>query len=223
MKRVRLHKVNLTNLRVSRINHSCKPNVRHLWDEKLKVHHIRTTVDIPANTEICTSYIPLFEKGHERQRTLMKEWNFKCSCEACADNSSDGRRLKIAQLDNQIAAEATHYPREAMQHVQLRLDLMAEEGVFDEMGRTCMDGFQICVAWGDEANAKQWIRTSMKWDTILTGNIDKDKSVWLFNPQAHPDFRAALRQGDTEQALNHPGPTMTIGATFSKPNAYISA
>ena len=74
---------------ISRINHSCAPNVVWCWikgDKSKSVKQVRVCREIQEGEEILATYIePIktFPSREERQQNL-KSWNFTCDCEVCA-------------------------------------------------------------------------------------------------------------------------------------------
>src|SRR4051812_39053448 len=65
----------------SRINHSCRPNVHHFWDEEAKTENIYAIRDIAEGEEILTSYLyPVFKTREERRRELQRKLRFVCNC-----------------------------------------------------------------------------------------------------------------------------------------------
>merc|ERR1712062_858767 len=74
---------------VSRINHSCAPNLEFdlSWAEQYETVVIRVSAirQIEVGEEVCISYLPvrLNLAVHERQHQLRKHWLFDCGCELC--------------------------------------------------------------------------------------------------------------------------------------------
>ena len=73
---------------VSRINHSCSPNVLHCWNERHGELTLHAACDIELGTELSISYIPLATAAglsHQaRQARLRDSFGFCCECERCA-------------------------------------------------------------------------------------------------------------------------------------------
>lgn len=134
-----------------RLNHSCRPNVHHQWNSRLKKQTIHCIRPISPGEELVTAYFNCsgLERS-ERQKLQKSKWNFNCSCERCllseeALVASDTRAREISRLDDGIEMMAGLNPRLGLQYVQQRIDLMKEEDAFDltELVRTEFDAFQI--------------------------------------------------------------------------------
>ncbi|KAK7032043.1 hypothetical protein VNI00_013411 [Paramarasmius palmivorus] len=84
---------------VSKINHSCRPNVEPHWDSPTFSMHLRAVRDIKKGEELCFSYISdLLVPASSRQRDL-RSYGFECTCEACSDAAaSDARRKEIRKI-----------------------------------------------------------------------------------------------------------------------------
>ncbi|KAJ8682719.1 hypothetical protein QAD02_018511 [Eretmocerus hayati] len=71
---------------VALFNHSCNPGiVRYFVGDVMVVRAIRT---IPAGSEICENYGPIFthEEESARKRHLRLQYWFECRCEACENH-----------------------------------------------------------------------------------------------------------------------------------------
>ena len=72
-------------LRMSRFNHSCRPNAQHFWNGDTKTRDLRALRRIKEGEELTVSYsggLDLISRKERRAR--MKEaFNFECQCEAC--------------------------------------------------------------------------------------------------------------------------------------------
>ena len=69
---------------ISRINHSCAPNVVCL-DKSKVVKQVRVVRKIKEGEEILVKYFPGFlpESKNDRQK-MLRPWNFICICEVCS-------------------------------------------------------------------------------------------------------------------------------------------
>ena len=74
---------------ISRINHSCAPNVIWSWikgDKSRSVKRVRVCREIKEGEEILASYcvnVDLVLSKDERQK-MLSNWNFTCNCEVCS-------------------------------------------------------------------------------------------------------------------------------------------
>ena len=69
-------------LKMSRLNHSCRPNADWFWNEDTNTLDVRAVRKIKAGEEITLCYITLWARK-ERRTELKQDWNFDCDCEAC--------------------------------------------------------------------------------------------------------------------------------------------
>ena len=75
---------------VARINHSCKPNAHHFYNEDDRTEEVWAMEPIRAGEEINISYIRTFCSKNFRQELLQDKFGFYCSCSVC---SLTGERL----------------------------------------------------------------------------------------------------------------------------------
>jgi len=68
---------------VARINHSCKPNAHHFFNEEDKSEEVWVMEPIKAGEEITVSYIRTFCSRNFRQELLQDRFGFQCSCSVC--------------------------------------------------------------------------------------------------------------------------------------------
>lgn len=71
------------HLLISRCNHSCRPNAHFAWDEESSVGCLWTKRPIRKGCEVLINY---GARGcrRRRQRFLMRNFNFTCTCELCS-------------------------------------------------------------------------------------------------------------------------------------------
>ena len=79
--------------RVSRINHSCEPNVTfHVsWSEEYNtmINSIVAARDMELGEEVCISYLPLSMPAVQRRRDFQRHWGFTCDCLSCRRDSAE--------------------------------------------------------------------------------------------------------------------------------------
>ncbi|KAH7294566.1 hypothetical protein KP509_27G007700 [Ceratopteris richardii] len=68
---------------VSMLNHSCRPNC--CFYSEGNVMHVRATKDITKNSELCLSYINLYEARGTRKEQLAVSKHFDCACSRCTE------------------------------------------------------------------------------------------------------------------------------------------
>ena len=69
---------------VARINHSCKPNAHHFFNEEDKTEEVWVMETIKAGEEITISYIRTFCSKNFRQELLQDKFGFSCACSVCS-------------------------------------------------------------------------------------------------------------------------------------------
>lgn len=124
---------------------SCCPNALFRWDRGTFSGEIRALRPISAGEEVTISYFQgIMEPGavtHERQKFLLKCYNFKCTCPVCSRSSklrdrSDEERLTISAYIPNIGK----YYRDIVEdwiidegddRARLPKDLQAVEGFLD--------------------------------------------------------------------------------------------
>ena len=131
---------NMLFLRVSGINHSCKPNVAWVAEFSLKDSakvsvkaSVRALVPIKAGDELTSNYSfrPFLERGEygmcrEERRLLMKErYSLDCLCNVCSENDKedDELRKKYQSLDRQLGAKLEEGTKEAVDMAEKKLEI----------------------------------------------------------------------------------------------------
>ncbi|KAL5400896.1 hypothetical protein PMIN06_006873 [Paraphaeosphaeria minitans] len=90
---------------IARINHSCRPNAAHRWNEKLKRRSVYATRGIEAGEEIFVSFIPLLLPRGERRKKLAR-YGFTCTCPACSQHPAELHRSDQSRVDIEHALRA---------------------------------------------------------------------------------------------------------------------
>ena len=93
-------------LLLSRINHSCNPNV--VWSYTRadpNIREVRALRDIDVGEELEVGYsdksLILYQTSDERRETLKQHWNFLCICSLCKDPEvNDKKRRELKSLNN---------------------------------------------------------------------------------------------------------------------------
>lgn len=75
-------------------NHSCRPNIKkYRIDNRM---YFQTTQDIKQGEQVCIDYYHVLDEPFEvRQKTMMENWFFNCSCERCV--------LEATELNDQFS------------------------------------------------------------------------------------------------------------------------
>ncbi|KAK3823218.1 MAG: hypothetical protein J3Q66DRAFT_139557 [Benniella sp.] len=175
---------------ISRINHSCAPNVTHTWNPKTNKENIYAIKDIPEGSEILTSYLLPFMTRAERQEVLSRSFRFTCQCEVCAVDSSeeyDAAVKRIKLCTDLIVSSASSNPRKSIGYVREALALMDK---IDERGKTpyYYDGYQICAQYSDYIEAKKWADLLLESYVMEEGEEGEKYARYLKysqNPRSH--------------------------------------
>lgn len=161
---------------VSRINHSCRPNAQHAYNEKLKSMLVHAVREIPAGEELTLSYLN-GGPSTQRKQILKDNFRFDCTCELCSLPSSDlaksDDRLRRAQsLDEAIgdSKRVRNSPERALDDCRALRTIYQAEKISDlRLPRLYYDAFQICAMHGDRARASVFARRAWQTRTICEG------------------------------------------------------
>ncbi|KAJ7079799.1 hypothetical protein B0H15DRAFT_858090 [Mycena belliarum] len=129
---------------ISRLNHSCSPNVYGHFDIATFSYQIFAVRDISKDEELTVSYTGLYSDSKARQAEL-KSYGFQCTCPACrAPTESDMRRTISSSL-------ATNNLGDGL----FKLSLLEEEGLqsIREYSETLEFVMERYIGVGDAANA----------------------------------------------------------------------
>ncbi|KAF9903700.1 hypothetical protein EC991_003427 [Linnemannia zychae] len=183
---------------LSRVNHSCAPNVHHTWNPKTKKEYLHAIEDIAAGGEILTSYLEPFLVREDRMEFLRKNFKFECHCNLCAEPSpeydSTVNRIKI--YSDLIMTCASTHPKKSIQFVREVLALLDKIG---GEGKTPFyyDGYQISAMYGDYKLAQEWadlLLESYIMDEGVEGEKYERYLKYSKNPRSHERAGCAPRQ-----------------------------
>lgn len=180
---------------VARINHACKPNAQHAWNEAEGLEVVHAVREIKEGEELTLSY-SIGGPSQERRSSLKECFGFECACEACslpaAELSASDARLKRAQkLDDAIGdpRRVRHLPERALADCKALLGLYQEEGIFDlRLPRLYYDAFQIAAMHSDAARAKVFAKLCADARTVCEG----EGSVEVINMRGLQDKPAGF-------------------------------
>ena len=142
-------------LTISRINHSCSPNV--LWSHKRSnrmMKEVRALRDIDVGEELCASYLAnyyVYATSSERKTVLQQGWKFECKCRVCnlpddEQEENDKKRMKMKKLHKEtLALQEESKLQEAFVCARTKLALMREmeEDVMMEMLLTLYEVYEL--------------------------------------------------------------------------------
>jgi len=175
---------------ISRINHSCAPNVTYSWNSRTKKEYVYAIKDIPEGNEILTSYLLPFMTRAERQEGL-QTFRFTCRCEICDVDSSeehDAILKRISQCSDLIKSYVVTNPRKSIGHVREALALIDKIG---GNGKTSYyhDAYQICAIYSNFDLAQEWADLQLESCRIEEGEEGVTYARFLAysrNPKSHP-------------------------------------
>jgi len=166
----------------SRINHSCTPNALFKWNGNIQRETVHAIVDIPAGTEIETSYCPPHKDAYSRREKL-EHYGFDCLCDPCrqdnpAGKASEDRRCRMTEINSQVndssntapsASKANAHPNTLNAHLEL-IRLLEEEQLFQkELGDQYRKAAVCSEAQGDTGNASAYARMGLQNDLTCLG------------------------------------------------------
>lgn len=157
-------------LTISRMNHSCRPNVNHYWRPNLQMTLVFATRDIRAGEELCTIYGPSeWMDTRGRREYLSDRFSFVCECEMCREgnvNGGDERMEMIRLLQESIALSSSSLSGNsvaALQDVDRCLSLMTAQGIGGGAFTKAIyhRGYAICTASGDDDMARSYLQSEL--------------------------------------------------------------
>jgi hypothetical protein len=161
---------------VARLNHSCRPNAQHAWNEARGIEVVHAVRDIQEGEELTLSYLA-GGASTERQSRLKEYFGFDCTCEACslpaAELEASDTRLKNAQkLDEAIGdpRRVRHLPERALADCKALLGVYRDEAIFDlRLPRLYYDAFQIAAMHADAARASVFAKACADARAVCEG------------------------------------------------------
>jgi hypothetical protein len=154
----------------SRLNHSCQPNVSHVWRTDLQKVLVFATRDIAAGDELFTTYGPseiLDTAG--RREFLGTQFGFDCLCSMCAAGNSEGgddRMRKMSELTAEMFELLKEKKfKEAQGNIEACILLLHEQGIgFGAYTRSLYRyGAQVAEhGLKDKRQAKAWMERELE-------------------------------------------------------------
>lgn len=135
-------------IQASYMNHSCVQNTfRSFIGDMI---FIRATNDMPANTELTTSYLPATTDDPERCATLRKHWDFDCECPLCsAELQCNADWVKIfADVRRISAPDPSKVKPNHMKQIETlikKLEDLYPEHLFADLPRIGMQDLQAAL------------------------------------------------------------------------------
>ncbi|ESK94233.1 hypothetical protein Moror_8304 [Moniliophthora roreri MCA 2997] len=183
---------------MSRINHSCQPNVERYWDTASFSFQLRATRNIAPGEEFFISYCDIL-KPHAARQSHLNGYKFKCKCPSCLDPvKSDARRAQYPQklvTEEKFAEWATKrldLPDDfIIKLCQAQIRLLEEDGLeyTPWYENHLIKIYLAYMALGDRVNAQVWGRKVGRWKLTRDGpggadryekdeTYGKDHSFW---------------------------------------------
>ena len=138
-------------IKMSRINHACRPSARYLWNEDTNTRDIRALRKIREGEEITVSYLDLMCRA-ERRAKLKADFNFFCNCTACDETEEQAE---------EEAQDIEKYKNEQNEIDEIN-DLLCS-GVGDYT-------FKHCLLKRMMQGLKKMYRLARKLETIVPGD-----------------------------------------------------
>ncbi|OTB08190.1 hypothetical protein M426DRAFT_264842 [Hypoxylon sp. CI-4A] len=210
---------------ISRINHSCVPNVHPSWnidDEMGAAYAVRP---IKEGDEITID----FSTGGPsivRQERLYREYGFHCNCELCSlppDDLelSDSRHFEIERLYNAMGGiyRASEDASAALSDHRFLIKCLEGEyleGAVLYTTRVYLDAFKICSGHGDQARACAFAERAHRARLVFEGEdslFAEHTKALMEDPTSHSLF--ASYSTDWEDSDKFP-PTSLDEADFEE-------
>lgn len=177
---------------VARLNHACRPNAQHAWNEDRGIEVVHAVRDIKEGEELTLSYLA-GGPSQERQSSLKEYFGFHCTCEACSLpaaelEASDTRLKRAKKLDEAIGdpRRVRHLPERALADCKALLSVYQEEGIFDlRLPRLYYDAFQIAAMHSDAARASVFAKLCADARAVCEGE-DNEEAKAMRELQAKP-------------------------------------
>lgn len=122
-------------LHVSRLNHSCVPNVHWAYNVETAQMTCHANREIQAGEELTIDYVSSARSTSATRRENLMVYGFECTCPACKDPiDSDRRREELAELECQLLdheASPQFSSLGALDVVRRVTQLLVEENIRD--------------------------------------------------------------------------------------------
>ena len=119
-------------MKMSRINHSCRPNSHYAWDPHRRLLTLYAQEDVEQDQEITVTYMDLRADWQARQAHLKNYFLFECKCELCVKKNgheSNNRRNETMRLRNEYAQFKDGAPHNALVSLKTMLSLYRDENM----------------------------------------------------------------------------------------------
>ena len=148
-------------LKMSRFNHSCRPNAQYFWNDDTNTRDLRAWRKIKEGEEITVSYIHSMLESREGRRSALRDrYNFDCQCEGC-----DLTEAEALQETNSIKA---YKDEEVKQEKFKDAAIMSFKIGLSDRAQTLMKEEALCLKrmYQLAKNIKTFGRRSVLYDII---------------------------------------------------------
>lgn len=161
--------------RTCRLNHSCTPNARYIWNATLQCELVFAQRPIEKGEEITVNYIDAYLSKQQRQQRLQESFNFTCNCNACEHSTEhqDTRFTTIQTLIDDIPSIGPMNPRRALAMSERVIKLMKQERIDLPylMVPNYYDAFQMARGIGNHAKMQKYISAALTCAKLSEGPL----------------------------------------------------
>jgi hypothetical protein len=181
-------------LRLSRVNHACRPNASHHSDDITGVKILYSTSEILPGEEICISYTGCFDFAQQLPPNDLSKWGFGHDAD-CAWLNSPSLIKRGHELDEMIKRDSLCKDGRAFLYVAELLSIHDSLGSFMGLlrSRTLFDGFQIGMMRKKTVEkALEYMKESVRMDKMVANPNDPQfiaAQGVLQNPERFPYYR----------------------------------
>ncbi|KAJ3014639.1 UNVERIFIED_CONTAM: hypothetical protein HDU68_000187 [Siphonaria sp. JEL0065] len=180
-------------VRISRCNHSCRPNAVYSWCNELNEKVLHAIRPIEKDEEITVQYKNPSRDFDSDMKVLDETFQFRCACSICSNVTPEYKKKYKQYL--QLVDSILQYPRDVKKgfiYCMESISLIQELGFgVTELQLRLYDLFQIYVSVRDVKNAKVAVKAVLEINKIQFGDNGCDEEnykLYLVDPSKHPLF-----------------------------------
>lgn len=112
--------------KISRINHSCKPNVNYYWNDDEQAMYLYAVSDIRRDEELYISYIVNYKSKKMRMKKLKNNYGFDCECAICSIRNETKSKLidKKLKIVRKLLADPVEFSEKSMKKLEDLIDVV---------------------------------------------------------------------------------------------------